>query len=38
MPEALNIIKAAKEKGVNLSLSVATVAGDKFSNDATARL
>ncbi len=34
MPEALNVIKAAKEKGVNLSLSVATVAGDKFSNDA----
>ncbi|MCH4147308.1 MAG: phosphoglycerate kinase [Prevotella sp.] len=34
MPEALNIIKAAKEKGVNLSLSVATVAGDKFDNDA----
>lgn len=34
MPEALNVIKVAKEKGVNLSLSVATVAGDKFSNDA----
>jgi len=34
MPEALNVIKAAKEKGVNLSLSVATVAADKFSNDA----
>ena len=34
MPEALNIIKEAKEKGVNLSLSVATVAGNKFSNDA----
>ena len=34
MPEALNIIAAAKEKGVNLSLSVATVAGDSFSNDA----
>src|SRR5574344_1186159 len=34
MPEALNVIKAAKEKGVNLSLSVATVAGDAFSNDA----
>ena len=33
MPEALNVIKAAKEKGVNLSLSVATVAGDSFSND-----
>ncbi len=34
MPEALNIIAAAKEKGVNLSLSVATVASDSFSNDA----
>ena len=34
MPEALNVIAAAKEKGVNLSLSVATVAGNKFSNDA----
>ena len=34
MPEALNVIAAAKEKGVNLSLSVATVAGDRFDNDA----
>lgn len=34
MPEALNIIKTAKEKGVNLSLSVATVAADKFDNNA----
>ncbi len=34
MPEALNVIAAAKEKGVNLSLSVATVAADKFDNDA----
>ena len=34
MPEALNVIAAAKEKGVNLSLSVATVAGNAFSNDA----
>ena len=34
MPEALNVIEAAKQKGVNLSLSVATVAGDSFSNDA----
>ena len=33
MPEALNVIAAAKEKGVNLSLSVATVAGDRFDND-----
>jgi len=34
MPEALNVIAAAKEKGVNLSLSVATVAANKFANDA----
>ena len=33
MPEALNVIKAAKKKGVNLSLSVATVCGQDFSND-----
>lgn len=33
MPEAQNVIKAAKEKGVNLSLSVATVCGQDFSND-----
>jgi len=33
MPEALNVIKAAKEKGVNLSLSVATVCGQEFKND-----
>ena len=33
IPEALNIMAAAKEKGVNLSLSVATVAGKEFSND-----
>ena len=33
IPEALNVIKAAKEKGVNLSLSVATVCGQDFSND-----
>ncbi len=33
MPEALNVIKTAKEKGVNLSLSVATVCGQDFSND-----
>ena len=30
---ALNVIAAAKEKGVNLSLSVATVCGKDFSND-----
>ncbi len=34
MPEALNVIAACKEKGVNLSLSVATIAGNKFANDA----
>ena len=33
MPEALNVIKMAKEKGVNLSLSVATVCGQDFTND-----
>ena len=33
MPEALNVIKMAKEKGVNLSLSVATVCGQDFNND-----
>ena len=33
IPEALNVIAAAKEKGVNLSLSVATVCGKDFSND-----
>ena len=33
MPEALNVMKAAKEKGVNLSLSIATVCGKEFSND-----
>ena len=34
MPEALAVIEAAKEKGVNLSLSVETVAAREFSNDA----
>ncbi|MFZ1235803.1 MAG: phosphoglycerate kinase [Prevotella sp.] len=33
MPEALNVMAAAKEKGVNLSLSVATVCGKEFVND-----
>ena len=33
MPEALGVMAAAKEKGVNLSLSVQTVAGSEFSND-----
>ena len=38
MPEALNVIAAAKEKGVNLSLSVATVAADRFANDANRKV
>ena len=38
MHEALNVIAAAKEKGVNLSLSVATVAADAFSNDANRKV
>ena len=34
MPEALAVMEAAKQKGVNLSLSVETVAANEFSNDA----
>ncbi|MBR6414688.1 MAG: phosphoglycerate kinase [Bacteroidales bacterium] len=34
MPDALEILQLAKEKGVNVSLSVATVAAQEFSNDA----
>ena len=33
IPDALEIMKEAKEKGVNLSLSVATVCGQKFDNE-----
>ena len=33
MPDALEIMKEAKERGVNLSLSVATVCGQSFEND-----
>ncbi|MDD7455745.1 MAG: phosphoglycerate kinase [Bacteroidales bacterium] len=33
MPDALEILKEAKDKGVNISLSVATVAGQAFDND-----
>ena len=33
IPDALEILAEAKEKGVNLSLSVATVAGQEFNND-----
>lgn len=34
MPDALKIMELAKEKGVNLSLSVAAVCAQEFSNDA----
>ena len=34
MPEALSVLEEAKKKGVKVSLSVATVAGNCFSNDA----
>lgn len=33
IPEALNVLAEAKKKGVNLSLSVATICGKEFSND-----
>ena len=33
IPDALEIMKLAKENGVNLSLSVATVCGQAFDND-----
>ena len=33
MPDALEILATAKEKGVNVSLSVATVCGQAFDND-----
>ena len=33
IPDALEILAEAKEKGVNLSLSVATVAGQEFNKD-----
>ena len=38
MPDALEILKEAKEKGVNVSLSVATVAADRFENDADTKV
>ncbi len=38
MPEALNVLKAAEEKGVKVYLSVETVAGNKFSNDADRKI
>ena len=34
MPEALNVMAAAKKKGVNLSLSIASICAHQFSNDA----
>ena len=36
--DALEIMKEAKERGVNLSLSVATVCGQKFDNDTPQRI
>ncbi|MBQ9186054.1 MAG: phosphoglycerate kinase [Bacteroidales bacterium] len=33
IPDALEILKEAKEKGVNISLSVATVCGQAFDNE-----
>ena len=33
IPDALEILKEAREKGVNVSLSVATVCGQAFDND-----
>ena len=38
IPEALEIMKEAKERGVNLSLSVATVCGQTFDNDTPRQL
>ena len=38
MPEALNIIKAAKEKGVNLILGTDCIAADDFKNDANTQV
>ena len=38
IPEALNVMKAAKEKGVNLSLSTHTVCAQEFKNDAERKI
>jgi len=38
MPLALEILEKAKQKGVTISLSVATIAGNSFSNDAEQKL
>jgi phosphoglycerate kinase len=38
IPDALEILKTAKEKGVNVSLSVKTIAGQAFDNDTPRRV
>ncbi len=38
IPEALKVIELAKEKGVKLSFSVATVSAQEFSNDAERKI
>ncbi len=38
IPDALEILKTAKEKGVNVYLSKQTVAGQKFENDTPQRI
>lgn len=38
MPEALKVMEEAKAKNVNLSLSVSTVAADKFDNNANRKV
>ena len=38
MPDALQILAEAKEKGVNISLSCQTVIADNFANDANTRI
>lgn len=38
MPQALEILAQAKEKGVNISLSTETVIADSFSNDANTQV
>ncbi len=38
IPQALEILAKAKEKGVNISLSVQTLVADDFSNDANTKI
>ena len=38
IPDALEILKEAKEKGVNISLSVSTVCAQEFKNDAEQKI